>query len=57
MFWFCYFYIFSHFFVLLYKEFLEPTFSAFPIVLDNLSEVFGCTVITDFISTRSKVFG
>ena len=57
MFWFCYFYIFSHFFVLLYKEFLEPTFSAFPIVLDNLSEVFECTVITDFISTRSKVFG
>ena len=33
------------FFVLLYKGLLEP---AFP-VLDNLCEVFGCSVITDFM--------
>ena len=56
MFLFCYFYIFSFkkfslFFVLLYKELSEPTFSSFPMVLDNLSELFKCSVITDFIST------
>ena len=47
-------------FVSLYKELLEPTFSACPIALDNLCEVFGCSVITDFVSTMlglSKVFG
>ena len=38
-------------FVSLYKELLEPTFSACPIALDNLCEVFGCSVITDFVST------
>ena len=42
------------------KGLLEPTFAAFLIVLDNLCEVFGCSVITDFTSTMfgfSKVFG
>ena len=42
------------FFVSLYKELLEPTweiFSACLIVLNNLCEVFECSVITDFIST------
>ena len=50
----------SYGFVSLYKELLEPTFSACPIALDNLCEVFGCSVITDFVSTMlglSKVFG
>ena len=59
MFSFCCFYIFT-FFVSLYKELLEPTVLACLIVLDNLCEVFGCSVITDFISTMfgfSKVFG
>ena len=47
----------------LYKELLEPTwetFSVFLIVLDNLCEFFGCSKITDFISTIFgflKVFG
>ena len=48
------------FFVSLYKELLEPTFSACLIVLDNLYEAFGCTVMTDFTSAMfgfSKVFG
>ena len=40
-----------NFFVSLYKELLEPTFTACLIVLDNLSECFGCFVIIDFIST------
>ena len=58
----CYFYIFFcsnkfHFFVSLYEELLESTFSPFLIVLHNLCNVFGCSVITDFISTVSKVFG
>ena len=49
-----------HFFVSLYKELLESTFSACLIVLDNLCEVFGCSVNVNFISTMfgfSKVFG
>ena len=50
------------FFVALYKEQLEPTWETFfsLIVLNNLWEVFGCSVITHFISTMfelSKVFG
>ena len=51
------------FFVSLYKEILEPTWETFSvclIVLDNLCEVFGCSVITDFTSTMfgfSKAFG
>ena len=65
MFSFCYFYVFFiqnifNFFASLYKEILETDFSPFPIVLDNLFEVFGCSVITDFVSTIfgfSKVFG
>ena len=51
---------FSHFFVSLYKELLEPTFSAHLIILDNLCGVSGCSVMTCFISTMlgfSKVFG
>ena len=47
------------FFVSLYKELLEPTFSVCLIVLDNLYEVLGSSVITDFISTMfrfSKAF-
>ena len=44
---FYYFYIFT-FFVLLYKELLEHTFSACRIVLDNLCKVFGYSAITDF---------
>ena len=51
---------FHVFFVSLYKELLEPTFSACVIVFDNLCEVFGYSVTTDFISTGfefSKVFG
>ena len=47
----------SRFFVSLYKELLEATFSACLIVLDNLYEIFPCSIITDFISTVSKVFG
>ena len=42
------------FFVSLDKELLEPTwetFSVCPVVLDNLCEVFGCSIITDFLST------
>ena len=35
----------------LYKELLEPTFSTCRIFLGNLCEVFGYSVITDFIST------
>ena len=49
-----------HFFVSLYKELLEPTFSVSLIVLDNLCKVFGCSGITDFISIIfgfSNVFG
>ena len=52
-----------HFFVSLYKELLEPTQETFLvclIVLDHLSEVFGCTVIVDFISAMfrfPKFFG
>ena len=52
--------LFRGFTVSLYKELLEPTFPPFPIVLDNLHEVFGCYVITDFIPTMFaflKVFG
>ena len=41
----------------LYKELLELTFSTCLIVLDNLSEVLECSVITDVASTLSKVFG
>ena len=51
---------FSLIFVSLYKELLEPTFSACLIVLHNLCEAFGCSVVTDFISTMfeyTKVFG
>ena len=62
-----YFYIFFvqkffTFFISLYKEVLEPTWETFAaclIVLDNLWEVFGCSIINDFISTMfgfSKVF-
>ena len=55
---FCCFYIFFvknfNFFVSLYKELLEPTFTACLIVLDNLSECFGCFVIIDFISTMFR---
>ena len=40
------------FFISLYKELWEPTFSACLIVLDNLSEVFECSAITDFISAE-----
>ena len=47
---------FSFFFVSLYKELSESTFSAYLIVLDNLCEDFGCSVIIDFIWTVSKVF-
>ena len=36
---------------------LEPTFSACLVVLDNLCEAFGCSVITDLILTVSKVLG
>ena len=65
MFSFCYFYVsfirnIFTFFASLYKELLETDFSPFPIVFDNLFEVFGCSVITDFVSTIfgfSKVFG
>ena len=39
-----------HFFVLLHEELLETTFSPFLLVLDNLFEVFGCSVIIDFTS-------
>ena len=58
---FCYFYIFFiqkvfTFFVSLYKELLEPTFSACLIALDNFCEVFGCSVIAVFISTMSRVW-
>ena len=60
----CYFYITllkkCDLFVSLYKELLEPSFSARFIVLDNLFGVFGCSVIIDFISAMfgfSKVFG
>ena len=48
------------FFASLYKELLETDFSPFPTVFDNLFEVFGYSVITDFVSTIfgfSKVFG
>ena len=37
--------------VSLYKKLLEPTFSAFFVVLEDLCEVFGCSVKIDFIST------
>ena len=47
---FCYFYIF-HNFCKLYKELLELTFLACLLTSDNLCEVLGCSVITDFIST------
>ena len=50
---------FFTFFVSLYKEVLEPTWETFLaclIVLDNLSEVYGCSVIIDFISTMLWVF-
>ena len=40
-----------HFFVSLYKELLEPSSSASAIVVDNLCEPFGCSVITYFVST------
>ena len=43
-------------FLLLYKELLEPIFSSFFIVLDNLCEVLECSVISDFISTVVKGF-
>ena len=42
---------FSLFFISLHKELSEPTFSACLIVLDNLYEVFGCSVIINSIST------
>ena len=48
------------FFVSLYKELLVPTFWACLIVLDDLCEDFGCSVITDSIPTIfgfSEVFG
>ena len=38
------------FLVSIYKELLEPTFSDSLIVLNNLGGVFGCSVITEFIS-------
>ena len=38
-----------HFFVSLNKELLKLTFSTCLIVLDNLREVFGCSVINDII--------
>ena len=58
---FCYFSIFFlfkyfHFFVLLYKELLEPTFSAYLIVIDNFYEVFGFSAIIDFVFTVFWVF-
>ena len=51
--------IFTFFlFVSLYKALLEilleptwETFSACPIVFENLCEVFGCSIVTDFMST------
>ena len=58
---FCYFYIFlfkkcSRFFVSLYKEQLEPTFSVPVKVCVNLCEVLRFFVITYFISTVSIKF-
>ena len=55
----CYFYIFFylknvHFFVSLYKELLKLTFSACLIVLGKLCEIFGYSVMVDFVST---IFG
>ena len=50
---------FFTFFVSLYKQLLEPSFSACLIALDNLCKDFGYSVITDFISTMfefSKAF-
>ena len=49
-----------HFFVSIYEDLLEPTFLTCLIVLGNLCEVVGCSVIIDFISTMFgflKVFG
>ena len=56
MFSFCSFYIlefknFSRIFVSLCKELLQLTFLSFPIVLDDLYKVYGCSIIIDFIST------
>ena len=45
------FFSFKRFVVSLYKKLLEPTFSTCFIALDNLCEDFGCSIITDFIST------
>ena len=62
---FCYFYVCFiqktfNFFVSLFKDLLEPTFPSFLIILDMLyDEVFGCSIVTGFISTifgLSKVF-
>ena len=44
------------FYVTLHKRLLEYTFLPFLIVLDNLYQVFGCFVISDFIFTVSKIF-
>ena len=58
---------FFTFFVSLYKGLLEdlaePTweiFSVYPIALNNLQKVFGCSLVIDFMSTMfglSNVFG
>ena len=47
------FFLFKKFslFLSLYKELLKPSFSVFSIVFDDFCEVFGYSVITDFIST------
>ena len=45
------------FFVSIYKELLEPTFSGCLTVLDNLCEAFGCSVIIDLIDFISTNFG
>ena len=67
--WFSYFciQIVLTFFVSQYKGLLEllpeptrETFSVCIIALDNLQEVFGCSIVTHFMSTMfgiSKVFG
>ena len=43
---------FTVFFVSLCQELLESTFSPFLIVLDDLCEVFECTIIFDFILAK-----
>ena len=41
---------------LLYEEVLKTTFTPCLLVLDNLCEISGCSVMTDFISTMFDFF-